>query len=584
MKSFLTILLSLASSFVLSAQMTTEQRVNDFQQLAALLSKRYSLVEWKRVAINYDALDLQPWLTRVRSAKDDLEFYEICSEYFAKLQDGHSGFVTPSSFIASLGFGVDFVEDKVIIDSITRTTLPAARFPFQVGDELVSIDGKAAVDQLAAFQPLSGSGLPRAAARFAVQFLTIRNQQYLPRAAEIGERAEIVVRRRDGGALETYQVPWNKSGLAITNAGPVPNPKTQFPTAVPVDVDAPVEGPDGLPSPAYMATARQKANFRSNWMALASQPGMPEQAFLAGVGAVAPYFDLPAGFVTRRGAGRFDSFYTGTFESGGVKFGFVRIPQFSGIGTDIDAEIDFLEKNTDGLILDMTRNPGGSGCLMESLARRFAPDGMLSIAVSTRVTWDQILSLESSLRFAELLGASATELDELRRTLTEYRSAFEKPRGFTFLEPVCSSSRALAPYTDRSGRQITYSKPVVVLIDDLSSSAAEGLSAILQDNKRAMIYGYRSGGLGGAVLSTPVGFFMEARARYTYSILVRNTIPGVPGYPNEPYIENIGVHPDKVSDAATIEFIATRGKNWVEKMLTDAVEYVNSKKTTSLRE
>jgi C-terminal processing protease CtpA/Prc len=121
-----------------------------------------------------------------------------------------------------------------------------------------------------------------------------------------------------------------------------------------------------------------------------------------------------------------------------------------------------------------------------------------------------------------------------------------------------------------------------LLIDDLSSSAAEGFAAIVQDNRRAMLYGYRTGGLGGAVLSTSVGFYMEARARYTYSILIRNALPAVPGYPDEPYIENIGVHPDKVSDTATVEFIATKGKAWMEKMVADAAEYVNSKKTTSL--
>lgn len=581
MRLFISFFLLISGSFVVTAQMTTEQRTNDFQQLAALIAKRYSFVEWKQAALNYDALDLQPWLARVRSAKDDLEFYQICSEYIAKLQDGHSGFSTPSTFIANLGFGVDFVEGKVIVDSITRATLPADKFPFQIGDELISIDNKPVQQQLAEIQPLYGSGLPRAAARFAVQFLTIRNQGYLPRAAEIGETAEVVIRRREGGTTETYQIPWNKSGLALVNAGPVPNPKTRRAAAI-TDIDAPVEGPDGAPSPFYMATVRQKANFRSNWISLANQPGMPDQNFLAGVGAVPPYFELPSGFVNRKGLGRFDTYFSGTFESAGVKFGFLRIPQFSGIGSDIDTEIEFMERNTDGLIIDMMRNPGGSGCLMESLARRLAPDGMLSLAISTRVTWDQILSLESNLRFAELFGANAAEIEEIKRMLTEYRAAFVKPRGFTFLEPVCSNSRALPAYTDRSGKQITYSKPVVLLIDDLSSSAAEGFAAIVQDNRRAMLYGYRTGGLGGAVLSTSVGFYMEARARYTYSILIRNALPAVPGYPDEPYIENIGVHPDKVSDTATVEFIATKGKAWMEKMVADAAEYVNSKKTTSL--
>src|SRR6185295_13446455 len=101
MKSLKTLLL-LAVVFLLPpelpAQMLPEQRVLDFQNLAALYAKRYAPYDWKRQALGFDLFDIKPWLERVQKAKDDLEFFEIEAEYVANLQDTHSGFQMTSSF------------------------------------------------------------------------------------------------------------------------------------------------------------------------------------------------------------------------------------------------------------------------------------------------------------------------------------------------------------------------------------------------------------------------------------------------------------------------------------------------------
>src|SRR5690349_7412609 len=86
-----------------SAQLLPDQRVFDFQSLAALFAKRYAPADWKRQALGFDIFNLTPWLDRVRNAKDDLEFYEIEAEYVARLQDTHTGFQNSSSFAARLG-------------------------------------------------------------------------------------------------------------------------------------------------------------------------------------------------------------------------------------------------------------------------------------------------------------------------------------------------------------------------------------------------------------------------------------------------------------------------------------------------
>ena len=59
------------------AQLTLDQKFADFQALSALYAKRYGPLEWKRDAFGVDLLNIGPWLDKVKSTKDDLDFYEV---------------------------------------------------------------------------------------------------------------------------------------------------------------------------------------------------------------------------------------------------------------------------------------------------------------------------------------------------------------------------------------------------------------------------------------------------------------------------------------------------------------------------
>jgi len=67
----------------------------------------------EKQSIQYDGLQLQPWLNQIGQSQTDLDYFEICSEYVAKYQDGHSIFLLPSTFYATLGFTTDLYSGKV---------------------------------------------------------------------------------------------------------------------------------------------------------------------------------------------------------------------------------------------------------------------------------------------------------------------------------------------------------------------------------------------------------------------------------------------------------------------------------------
>jgi C-terminal processing protease CtpA/Prc len=144
MRNLIAVLTSVFCASLASAQLTVAQKIVDFQNLAALFSKNYGPYEWKRDTQNFDLMQIGPWLDRIKATKDDLDFYEVMVDYVAHLNDAHDNYNLPSSFRASLGFTVDIYDGKVLVDSITRSRLPAATYPFQIGDELVSVDGRSA--------------------------------------------------------------------------------------------------------------------------------------------------------------------------------------------------------------------------------------------------------------------------------------------------------------------------------------------------------------------------------------------------------------------------------------------------------
>jgi len=206
-----------------SAQLTVEQKIHDFENIAAVYAKRYAPYEWKKELFGFDLFDIGPWLDRVARSSDDLEFFEIALEYVASLNDTHSSFAMPSSFLADLGFTVDIYDGKVLIDSINRTRLPAFQYPFEIGDQLISVDGRSVDDLMDEFSRFLKRGSPLSARRTVADLLTFRPQSRIPRAIDLPDAA-IVVIERFGGAQQAFFIPWVKTGVPLRWIGPVPSP------------------------------------------------------------------------------------------------------------------------------------------------------------------------------------------------------------------------------------------------------------------------------------------------------------------------------------------------------------------------
>ena len=548
---------------ICSAKLTTEQKVSDFRELVAFYERAYAPLQWKRQVSGFDASDERPWLARVANTTDDLGYVELCVEYVARLDDSHSFYrLQRNEWRARLPFEVgtyvDGAVEKVLVDKIDRSKLPEAQYPFQIGDELVSLDGTTAESWLKRLVKWTHGSNPRFKRQIAAMGIVSRQQTGdaflggFPRAPlETGEAATVVVRRANG-RMETYVVPWEKSGTPTLEFGPVRN---------------------GLYSQVHHSI----------------DPLLGLQAWASTPGSPLPVFALPPGFKTHLGGVGPNGlpiapFFTGTFEANGLRIGVLRIPGFSGPPEEVyrqllEGEIAYLQANTDALILDVMHNSGGSSEYCDIAISYLIPTPRKSVLTAwrpTQVTLGDFNAMAQRFRAQDPFVAHF--MDQMREKMQQ---AYQRGDSLTDpypLDPVADlddqSTWLRAPAMDAQGNVLAYTKPIMLVIDERTISAGDAFSSQFQDNHRGVVFGMRTNGAGGNVADSPTGSYAEGQTGAEINMVVRHEIVKAPGYPATKYLDNVGVQPDIREDFMTRENLMNGGTTFSQHMVAAIVQYV----------
>lgn len=539
--------------------LTPSQKDADFRYLVSLYATYYAPLSWKNQVFQFNALDIKPWLDKVAATTSDLDFYEVEAAYISSLNDTHVQFTLPSDFVAQLGFGVDLYDNKLLIDTLNRGLLPASQYPFTIGDELVSIDGEDAqslTDKLAKYVP---QGNPRAARRQGAQRLTSRFQSRFPHAVDLGDSATVVIRRQNG-AMETYTIPWIKTGTPL-RVGPVPSPRS-------------------------MAQRRGESEETDPLEELQFSGVLPQDLDgVNGYGARNPIFigGLGTGFTRRLGGAAADFFYSGVFQAGDLKIGYIRIPNYAPPSQatafrQFETEILFMNANTDGLVIDEMRNTGGNLCFGEELARRLTPYEFRATGFELRAYWVRVLGFYNAYINAVATNQPPDVVAMYQNIFNEMLSANRDGRVVTNPLPLCSSSLMRQPLLAADGSLIAYQKPVMVIIDDFSTSTADSFAGMMQDSGRALLYGMRSNGAGGNNTAFDAGNYSESFVGMTLALQSRKEATTTDGFPNTRYIENVGVRPQVVNDYMTKENLLNNGATFVSQFVQTMSDYIRQQR------
>ena len=558
--------------------LTEPQRIADLDQLASFYAKNYAPYEWKRDVFGVDLLRLNQWLRDIHKA-DDLDFQEALIDYVASLNDAHDYIAFPTTFSASLGLGVDIYDGKVLIDAINRAALPVAQFPFVIGDELISIDGRPVQDVIASFRKYAIAANPRSTDRTAASRLVSRSQQIMPHTSDLGATATLVIRLASTGVQNAYVIPWSKIGIPIDSQGPVPSPGRQ-PFRETETTPGVASGPgSGAPPSLFHVTDTAAAD---NTLPAYMQPvlsllnaSVPQDYYsILNFGSKFPIYGPPPGFVQRLGASPADFFLSGTFVASGVRIGLIRIPTMSPPNTalalqQLDQEIAYFNANTDGLIVDVMRNPGGIISFVEAIAQRFIPTPFQTMGFEIRATGSWLFSFAAQLTSARLSNAPPQIIENLQNNFDEVLRAYNEERGRS--APVSLNSTGSLMLNPAA---VSYTKPLMVMVDEFSASGADMFPAIIQDNRRGPIFGMRSMGAGGSVVGFNATAFTESFFRVTVSLMNRGHLIQTPEFPPAPYIENIGVRPDIVQDYMTRTNLLTGGASYIQAFTAAMVNLV----------
>ena len=472
-------------------------------------------------------------------------------------------YVLPSNFVARLGIGVDLYDNKVLIETIDRTLLPARDFPFVVGDELVSVDGTPVEDLINRFLKYGVQGNPRSTRRMAVARIVTRPQSRMPYAHMVGDSAEVAIRRQNE-ELQTYTIKWTKTGLPL-EVGPVPNVRTSQKgyarSAIRSDLLDPLE------------EIQHSGVF-----------GNQAELGLLNYGARNPVYvnGLGPNFTRRLGGQASDFFYSGVFRHDDLRIGYLRVPNYAPPSIPValqqlDTEIAFFQADTDGLIIDDARNTGGNLCFGENVMQRLMSQRFQTTGFRLRAFFGRVVGFYNAMINAKNNNAPPEIIEQYEKLYDAMQAAYHANRGVTEPIPICASSLDRDTARDPSGVVIAYTKPVMMMVDEFSTSTADSVAAMFQENNRGVLYGYRTNGAGGNNFALPSGAFSEGTVGMTIGLQVKKTPVLREGYPYTGIIENVGVHPDVVENYMTRENLLNGGATYVQRFLWAMAAYIRQR-------
>lgn len=497
------VLLGLSTVGNAANTLTAEQKLSDLNQIVSMVKSGYGPLHYKndKFNINVDILK-NIYADKIADTTTNAQFYYTLIRFIAEFHDGHFRATLPTNLKASVPFDTDLVEGKVLIGEINRTLLTEKNFAFQKGDEIVAVDGLDISTVLNTLQSYRGLGFSQSERRYAARAITVRDGKRMPIPS-----GEVVfkIRRETSSVIQEAKLTWKVEGTAIDEidtpeiAKLLRNNRTSVPTNY-----------DELSIAPMMNEIRNPQTERSYSCSGTTRISMPEGAVsIMTEPFVAYYYPTTKGHI-----------------------GYLRIPHYSPENSEYDQRfaqyeyaISELEKNTVGLIIDQDHNCGGSVSYLHRLVSLLMPQRFLPMQF-------QLLANKAEyLNFGEWV--KETPENTLSRVHIQGVQDLIKTSWLNgdFMTPLTSidGSKSTEP------NSIHYTKPIIILIDEMSGSGGDAFPSMLKGFGRAKLIGTRTMGLGGHVTKQPALFYSQIVPEMTKSLFYR---------PDGIAVENNGAEPD----------------------------------------
>lgn len=530
--------ITLLFPFFISAaddQMIKERMKSDLDVIRSAFEVGYAPREWKMKLSGWD-LDAE-----IAKTKDKIQqmpqptvknYQYLLRDFFNSMRDYHVGIYFYTTEKASLPFQVKGANGRYFFTYIDKERLSPSVFPVNVGDEMVAFDEQPVA---VAIQDLINRylrGATEATDRsFAEYFLTLRSA----RVGHVVPKGPITigVRHQGSSRVSNYHLIWNYAPEKITNGfiGAFQGKKKS---------GSPLAQNDFMNlkmiDPLYEELFSPEANEAKE---------IPPPLF-GYTRSTTP----PLGRIWWH-SDENSPFHAYIFEGQDRKLiGYVRIPHYA--GTNQEAEkfaelIRYFEDRTDALVVDQVDNPGGYLFYCYALASMLTDTPLTTPHHRIAINQEDVFNAVELIPELEKISSDKDAQEAFGTdTLFGLPVTYQMTRNFLdfyhFIVSEWNDGRKMTnPYFLDLNHihphpQARFTKPILVLINSLDISCGDFFPAILQDNKRATLFGTRTAGAGGYVrtVSYPNRFGINT-FRYTGSIAERA---------DKNPIENLGVTPD----------------------------------------
>ncbi len=538
------------------------EALSELTHVGEAIRAYYGPLEFKKARYGFD-LDaaLAEAKGEIEAGQSEADRVRPIFKLLSKLKDGHISYQFPlrSDQTAENTLPVLFMP----VEGAYLVAGAAANLGVKRGDELVSIDGLGVKKLEELLMPISEAGTPAHTSHFVAANMTFRPFYVPNELAPKGATARVVLKRADGTEY-TVDVPWRirAGGLAGQVTPPITGPE-----------ENPTSSPEGTRSArtAYLLTRSVEDGAHASLLEYGDLTPFfltPPVRSALGVVEVAPKtatltelgVTIPPGEDTKPDEARYIQMRAYKYKHAGKTVLLVRIPAFSVAQQNYDENVAWLaalmkdnlrtatggtlaDTPADVMVVDDTHNPGGAVPYVTGLASLF----------TTKAIPNQVQAHHADRKWMQWLLGAANQSDAQEQPvwldrLSKLEAAYDNGTWLAPPVPFVGSFRGPTVPADLEGNAgdymlaahplVKWSKPTLVLTDELSVSGGDAFPMILKNAGVAKTFGAATGGLGGSVEEVLIQPYSRSKLRLTRGLFGSHNPSG-----EMATIENVGVAP-----------------------------------------
>lgn len=522
----------------------TEDMVAEVDAIFRTLELRYAPLGWKKSTVGWE---LPSEVTKAKEALTALiepsqkDFHRVLRRLFKGACDLHLEVYFHSTECSLLPFRIAMSQGRCFVIAVNKSLPNYPTVPVDIGDEILSFDGLTPLEALCRFEKeemyVYGEEVNHL---IAEKFLT-RRVGTLGHRIPKGEVA-VTFRRSPSQHIEECRALWQYYPERIAH---------RYESKLDDDYEPPLTV--GLPLyEAMMPLERLYPELAYASRGHVDDPLLPGDGF-GFLGNDITYAEAAlerasqAKILARLQLSHGKAIL---FEVGSRRYGYLRIPHYYCVyeqSAELAKVIAFFERESDGLVIDQTNNPGGYLFYMYAVVSMLSPYPIKTHAHHQMVMHSDVAAAWKKIDELSPIDSDKAAVDKFGITINgltvdlDLVTAFKKynrfiidewERGVWMTTPMpLMGIEYIKPHPT-----VHYTKPIVFLVNGLSFSCGDLMPAMLQDSGRALILGTKTPGAGGIVVSTSYpSRYGVSRYTYTGSFGLRHDLTP---------IENNGVTPD----------------------------------------